>query len=158
MTDTTTAPTLDQLRAQLVRQTADLLEKHRSQIYGQNEIPFTEAIARFLDVRWMLTSPELRDAEIANDRSLNRVFNHVPIDRFNKEQRRAGEYIRALERATTALLNQIDAVSGLAAVKKTVKGQQMAEQARLARTFVDKAEAHYRDSETRSSDYPSPTT
>lgn len=150
------APTLQQLRAQLVRQAADLLETHRAQVYGQNWLTYAEATAQFLNQRGMLTSRELRAAETDADRNAHRVFNHVPIARFKDEQRRAGDYIRALERATTVLLAQIDAVSGLAAVKKTVKGQQMAEQASLARTFVEKAEARHRDSETRSSDYPAP--
>lgn len=138
----------------LIEQATTLLMKHRIAIFAEGEA--MENAVRILATHHMLTNDEQRSAEIAQDRSMNRVFNHVPVARFNDEQKRAAAYIRALERATTVLLAQIDTVTGLASVKKTVKGQQAAEQAELARTFLKQAKARHQDSETRSSAYLTP--
>lgn len=145
------ATTTQQGAEQLIQQAITLLTENLATIYGQGE-PL-ENVVRLLARSRMLTNNEQRDAEIARDRSLNRVLNHVPVGQFKAEVRRADEYIGALERATSVLLAQLDAVTELAPVKKTVTGRRAAEQADRARTFVEQAGNRHRDSETRRSDY-----
>lgn len=151
MPQTSITPVTDE---QLIEQATALLTGNLAAIYAKGE-PLENA-ARLLANRRMLTSDEQRAAERKHDRSAHRVFNHVPVARFNDEQKRAAAYIRDLERANTVLQAQLDTVTGLAAVKKTVKGQQAAEQAKRARTFVEQAKNRHRDSETRSSSYATP--
>lgn len=142
----TTAPTNEKL----IQQANTLLTNNLATIYAKG-LPLENAV-RILAQNRMLTNQDLRNAEIANDRNAHRVFNHVPTAQFKAEQKRANNYIQALERATTALLAQIDAMSQLAAVRKTVKGQQATEQAARAKAFIEQAEARHRDSRTHSSD------
>lgn len=146
MTETTDA-THEQSTEQLIQQAVALLNRNLATVYGQGDS--LENIVRLLARHQRLTSDEHRAAEIARDRSMHRLFNHVPIVRFKAEQRRANQYIQALERVTNVLLGQLDAVTGLAAAAKTVKGQQAIKQTQLARTFMEQAETRYRDSETR---------
>lgn len=129
----------------------NLLTHNLATIYAQGD-PLENAV-RLLSDRRMLTSDAQRAAEREADRSANRVFNHVPVARFNDERRRAAQYVAALERVTFTLLGQLDAVTGLASVAKTAKGRKAIEQAGLAREFEERARAAYMAAETSPSQY-----
>ncbi|NUS76680.1 MAG: hypothetical protein HOV70_10835 [Streptomyces sp.] len=137
---------------QLIKQAVELLTGNLAAIYVKGGEPLENAV-RLLARDRMLTSDEQRAAEREHDRSAHRAFNHVPVARFNDEQKRAAEYIRSLERVAAVLLEQLDAVAGLASVAKTVKGRKAIEQAQLARQFEEQARAAYMAAETSSSQY-----
>ncbi|WP_371793044.1 hypothetical protein OG285_32460 [Streptomyces sp. NBC_01471] len=148
-----TAPALatKQITEQLIQDAAAFIEKHRADIYGQDEVPFSEAICRLFASRNMLTSHDQREAEreqlsteFANYRQAHVVLNHVPVKKHHAELKRAAMYIAALERVTAVLLSQIDGVADLAGVKKTAKGRILLEQSIAARTYADQAHCHYR--------------
>ncbi|WP_127468666.1 hypothetical protein [Streptomyces sp. B27] len=129
----------------------NLLTHNLATIYASGD-PLENAV-RLLADRRMLTSDAQRAAELEADRSAHRVFNHVPVARFNDEQKRAAQYVTALERVVTTLLGQLDAVTGLASVAKTAKGRKAIEQAQLAREFEERARAVYMAAATSSSQY-----
>lgn len=130
----------------------DLLTRNLATVYAAGGDPLENAV-RLLAERRMLTSEAQRAAELEADRSAHRVFNHVPVARFNDEQKRATQYAAALERVVSTLLGQLDAVTGLAPVAKTAKGRKAIEQAQLARQFEERARAAYMAAETSSSRY-----
>lgn len=144
----TAAPTpseMNALRAQVEDNAMSLVENHLPDIYNAPE-GSVEATVRLLAARGLLTTPELRSAEAEQTISLNRVFNHIPVDKHKAEVRRHRRYMEALERATHVLAGQLDAVCGLAAVKKTVTGKTAAEQNEYARGFLEKARKTWAES------------
>lgn len=143
-----TAPTrseLDALQTQAESNALSLVENHLADIYNAPE-GSAEATVRLLAARGFLTTPELRNAEKDQTISLHRVFNHIPKDKHKAEVRRYHRYVEALERATHVLAGQLDAVCGLAAVKKTATGKTAAEQNEHARGFLDKARKAWAES------------
>jgi len=87
MTDATTPSELDALRAQVENRALDLVGNHLADIYNAPE-GTAEATVRLLAARGLLTTPELRRAEADQTISLNRVLNHVPVDKHKAEVRR----------------------------------------------------------------------
>lgn len=128
----------DEVLAQAIAEAIALVTTKRIELLSDPE--GTEvATVRLLADRGMLSSEKLLDSVLDQHLRLHRTFNTVPVEQFKAAQR----YIGQLERVANVLLAQVDAVSDLAAVKKTAKGRTLLEQAKAARAFYEEAQTRW---------------
>lgn len=138
---TKTTATAEQQREQLIHTAVDLIRSHPTGVWE------ADAIVRYLELRGMLTSRVQREEEVAKAISLHATFNMVPIAQVKAERARAHTYITALEQAVEALIAQIDTVSTLSGVAKTVKGQRLLANTKGAGAYVERARTAYINAE-----------
>lgn len=121
-------------RNEAVQQALNLVTRHHVALASSPE-GITEATVRLLADRQMLTTPEVQQEALDNSVALYKSFEVTAAGKLTATNR----YASVLQRVVSVLLAQVAEVSELAAVKKTVKGRTLLEQAASAKVVYQRA-------------------